>query len=137
MHRNSVAGISIIIAEASVYYKTRFQSTVVLSSTETEFAAACEAAKVVLYIRSILDDIGIEQDISTTLYEDNQGALLMANSGQSTKRTRHMDTKHFAIQDWVDRDILVLNIIFTHDIESDTMTKNMGRKIYCIDTINA
>ena len=113
-----------------MYYKTKFQQTVALSSTEAEFAAACEAAKIILYIRSILQDIGIEQNVATTLYEDNQGALLMANSGQPTKRTRHMDTKHFAIQDWVDRDILVLQRISTHDNESDTMTKNVGRTLF-------
>ena len=101
-----------------------------LSSTEAEFIAACEAAKIILYIRSILDDINIRQDSATTLFEDNQGALLMANSGQPTKRTRHMDTKHFALQQWVDQDLLSLEWIDTADNESDGMTKNLGRTLF-------
>ena len=64
---------------------------------------------------SQLDDINIEQNAATTLYEDNQGALLMANSGQPTKRTRHMDTKHFALQQWVELDLLKLKRINTAD----------------------
>ena len=129
-HRKSVTGISIKLGGGSIYYKTRFQPTVSLSSTEAEFIAACDAAKVILYVRSILDDLGIEQNKATTLYEDNQGALLMANSGQPTKRTRHMDTKHFAIQQWVDTDLLTLKRIATDDNESDAMTKNVGRTLF-------
>ena len=97
-HRRSVTGIAIKLAGGTIFYKTAFQATVALSSTEAEFIAACEAAKIILYIRSILEDINISQESATTLYEENQGALLMENSGQPTKRTRHMDTKHFALQ---------------------------------------
>ena len=49
-HRKSVTGIAIKIAGGAVFYKTNFQSTVALSSTEAEFIAACEAAKVILYL---------------------------------------------------------------------------------------
>ena len=129
-HRRSVTGITIKIAGAAIYYKTKFQTTIALSSTEAEFIAACEAAKVILYVRSILEDMGIHQNKATTLYEDNQGALLMANAGQPTKRTRHMDTKHFAIQQWVETDLLTLLRIGTSDNESDAMTKNLARTLF-------
>ena len=129
-HRRSVTGIAIKLAGGTIFYKTAFQATVALSSTEAEFIAACKAAKIILYIRSILDDINIAQDTTTTSYEDNQGALLMANSGQPTKRTRHMDTKHFALQQWVDLDLLSLKRIATADNESDGMTKNVGRTLF-------
>ena len=74
--------------------------------------------------------LGVPQEKATTLYEDNQGALLMANSGQPTKRTRHMDVKYFAIQNWIKNDLLVLARIDTSDNESDTMTKNVGRTLF-------
>ena len=54
----------------------------------------------------------------------------MANAGQPTKRTRHMDTKYFAIQHWVDTDLINLNRICTSDNESDTMTKNLPRTLF-------
>ena len=129
-HRKSVTGINIKIAGGSVHYKTRFQSTTALSSTEAEFTAACDAAKSILYVRSILSDLGIAQEHATTLYEDNQGALLMANSGQPTKRTRHMDIKYFALQDWVDQDLITLKRIDTSDNEADTLTKCVGRTLF-------
>ena len=130
IHRKSVTGICIKMAGATIYYKTRFQPSVSLSSTEAEFVAACDAAKAILYVRSILDDIGISQDKATTLFEDNQGALLMATAGQPTRRTRHMDTRYFALQEWVENDLIHLKRVATADNESDMLTKAVGRTIF-------
>jgi hypothetical protein len=129
-HRRSVTGIILRIAGGTVLYKTKFQDTHALSSTEAEFTAAVEAGKYILYIRSILDQIGLPQQNATVLFEDNQGALLMANAQQPTKRTRHIDIKHFAIQDWVKEDLLQLRRIDTSDNYADVMTKATGRILY-------
>ena len=101
-----------------------------LSTTNTNFIATAEAAKVILYIQSILDDIGIPQFKATTLYEDNEGARMIANCGQPTKRRRHMDTKAFALQHWVETYLLIFKRISTNDNESDSMTKNVGRTLF-------
>ena len=129
-HRKSVTGIILRMAGGTVLYKTKFQDTLALSSTEAEFTAAVEAGKYILYVRSILDEIGIPQDNATVLYEDNQGALLMANAQQPTKRTRHMDIKNFALQDWVKNDLIELVRISTNDNYSDVMTKATGRVLF-------
>eukprot|EP00590_Aulacoseira_subarctica_P011809 CAMPEP_0172428448 /NCGR_PEP_ID=MMETSP1064-20121228/46386_1 /TAXON_ID=202472 /ORGANISM="Aulacoseira subarctica , Strain CCAP 1002/5" /LENGTH=86 /DNA_ID=CAMNT_0013173241 /DNA_START=328 /DNA_END=584 /DNA_ORIENTATION=- len=54
-----------------------------------------------------------EQIDATVLYEDNNGALMMANAQQPTRRTRHMDIKKFALLDWVEQDLLILKSIKT------------------------
>jgi len=65
----------------------------------------------ILYFRSILHDLNYPQTHATILYEDNNGALLMANAQQPTRRTRHMDIKTFALLDWVEQDLLLLQTI--------------------------
>lgn len=65
-HRKSVTGIAIKIAGDYFFYKTNFHSTVALSSTEAEFIATYKAAKVILYIISIVDDFSICQYTATT-----------------------------------------------------------------------
>ena len=77
-----------------------------------------------------MEDINIDQNEATTLYGDTQCALLMANSGQPAKRTGHMDTKHFALQQWVELDLLKRKRIKTVDNESDLMTNNFGRTLF-------
>ena len=129
-HRKSVTGLSLQMAGGSILYKTRFQDTIALSSTEAEFTAAAEAGKYILYVRSILNEIGIDQQQATTLYEDNQGALLMANAQQPTKRTRHMDIKTFALQEWCERDLIILHKIHTNHNWADSLTKAHGRTLF-------
>ena len=129
-HRRSVTGIIVRMAGGTIFYKTKFQDTVSMSSTEAEFIAAAEAGKYILYLRSILQEIGLEQQHATILFEDNQGALLMANAQRPTKRTRHMEIKHFALQDWVLKDLLTLKRIDTKDNYSDVMTKATARVLF-------
>ena len=42
-------------------------------------------------------ELGYNNHAPTLLYQDNMGALFMATADQPTKRTRHIDTKMFAI----------------------------------------
>ena len=129
-HRKSVSGIVLKLAGGAVLYKTAYQATIAQSSTEAEFTAAADAGKYILYLRSLLEEIGLSQEDATVLFEDNQGALLMANAQRPTKRTRHMDIKAFGLQDWVQRDLLCLKRIATADNYADAMTKNVGRTLF-------
>jgi hypothetical protein len=129
-HRKSVTGIALMFAGGIIGYRTKFQDTIAHSSTEAEFTAACEAGKMILYYRSILEDLDIPQHHATILYEDNHGALLMANAQQPTKRTRHMDIKKFSLLDWVEQDLLTLHRISTHDNAADHFTKSLSRQLF-------
>ena len=126
-HRKSVTGIAVKFSGGVVHYKTKYQDTISLSSTEAEFVALCDAGKVVLYTRSILEDLGVPQENATVLYEDNRGALLMAKQRQPTKRTRHMDVKYFAVSDWVERDLLNITSIPTSE---NIVTKQTPRILF-------
>ena len=85
-HQKWVTGIIIRYAGGTIYYKTKFQDTIAMSSTEAELTAACDARKAILYIQSILGEINIPQDEATTIFIDNNGALLMENAQQPTRR---------------------------------------------------
>ena len=126
-HRKSVTGYVIKLAGAAIYFKSRFQQTIALSSCEAEFVAATDSGKAILYIRTILEEIGVPQQQATILHIDNNGALNMANQSQPTRNTRHMELKHFTIQQWVERDILYLKRISSEHNYADAMTKVMGR----------
>jgi hypothetical protein len=128
--RRSFGGICIRMAGGAIAYKSRLQSTVALSSTEAEFMAACDAGKMSLYVRSILYDMGIPQVAATLLYEDNDAATAMANAGKPTPRTRHMDIKFHALCDWVERDLLILQRVSTHQNLADHFTKSLPRILF-------
>ena len=129
-HRKWVSGIDIKLAGGAVLYRTEHQQEIAHSSTQAEFIAACDAGKFILYLRSLLEEIGLRQEDATVLYEDTQGALLIANAQKPTKRTRHMDLKYFGLQEWVQRDLLILHRINTSDNYADAMTKALGQTLF-------
>ena len=87
------------MAGAVIVYKTILQSIIALSSTEAEFYALSKAGKSTLYVRSILEELGIAQHEATPMYEDNKGCLHMTQNNKPTKNTRHVDLRHFAVVD--------------------------------------
>jgi hypothetical protein len=53
------------------------QSTVALSSTEVEYIALLEVVWEVEWVQSFLEELGIRNNLPTTIYKDNQAALCM------------------------------------------------------------
>ena len=128
--RKSVSGIVLMMAGAAVIYKTILQKTIAMSSTEAEFYALADAGKLTLYLRSVLEDLNIEQIDATPIYEDNQGCRLMATANKPTRRTRHIDIKYFAILDWVNRDLIDVKEIGTSDNAADNLTKANSKTLF-------
>ena len=127
-HRRSISGIVYKLCGGPVAWKCRVQTVIAHSSTEAELVCAADAGRMALCIRSILGDVGIPQQDATVIFEDNQGTVLVANAGQSTKHTRHIDIKTFAIQDWVEQDLILLQQIETQLNAADMVTKQLGRQ---------
>ena len=83
-----------------------------------------------LYLRSILEDLGKEQVNATSVYEDNHGCLQMVTAQQSTKRMRYVDTKQYCILDWVETDLLNVKRVGTHDNSVDVLTKALPKALF-------
>ncbi len=95
--RQSFGGICIRLAGGTIAYKCKFQPTVAGSSTEAEFMAACNTGKMILFIRSVLWDLGIPQEVTILLYQDSNACTAMGNVQKPTPRTRHIDIKYFSL----------------------------------------
>jgi len=50
------------------------------SSTEGKFMAACSSGQIILFVCSVLWDLGVPQAAETLLYEDNDACIAMANA---------------------------------------------------------
>jgi len=90
---------------------------------EAEFMAACDTAKMILFVRSVLWDLNIPQEAATMLYKDNNGCTAMDNAQKPTSCTCHIDIKYFLICEWVEQDLVLLDRIDTSINMSDHLTK--------------
>ena len=122
--------MAIVFAGGTILYKTQFQKATALSSTEAEFYALCDAGKMTLYVRSVLDELGIDQEEATHVFEDNQACLQLVNASQPTRRTKHIEVRQFAILDWVKGDLLNVLRVNTNDNAADTFTKANAKILF-------
>ena len=75
-HR-SYSGYTMYLGESLISWSQ--QTVTALSTVEAEYMALVHALKEILYLRSILHELGIiDVSKSTTLYGDNQGAIELA-----------------------------------------------------------
>ena len=72
--RRSTTGYAFTLSGGVIAYRSKTQALTATSSTEAEFYAAVLAAKTALYLRSILLELGFEQNAPTPIYEDNEAA---------------------------------------------------------------
>ena len=83
-----------------------------------------------MYLRSILEEIGLPPQHATIIYEDNAAAIEMANAQRPTRRTKHMELKHFALLQWCETDQIILTAISTSDNAADGLTKPLATVLF-------
>ena len=110
----------------AIVYQSKAQSITALSSTEAKLIAAVTAAKKIKYIQSVLDELGIPESGPTPIYEDNKPAIKIINANKPTGRSRHIDIRFFAIQDWKDDGHITMKHIPGIINPADDLTKPLG-----------
>uniref|UniRef100_A0A5S6QJX2 Reverse transcriptase Ty1/copia-type domain-containing protein n=1 Tax=Trichuris muris TaxID=70415 RepID=A0A5S6QJX2_TRIMR len=125
--RKSTSGYAFKVGTSTVAWSSRKQSFVALSSTEAEYIAASEACRDLLWIRQVLEDIGIEQVEPTIVYEDNQGCIKMAQSERHTRRTKHIDIRYHQLRELQESGIIALTYCPSNEMPADMLTKPLTK----------
>ena len=128
--RISVFGYVVYFCGAPVATKSKLGRSVTLSSTEAEHFAVSEVAKEVLFIKQLLDTIGIEIKLPIIVRVDNVGAIFLGNNFSVGQRTKHIDIRAHFVREYIEDDILKLVFIRTDDNDADIFTKNTSEDLY-------
>jgi hypothetical protein len=127
--RKSTSGFICLVGTSVVSWSCKKQQCVALSSTEAEYVSAAMATQELLYLRTLLAELGHEQAEATTLFQDNQGAIILASDTVTTKRSKHIDIKFHFIRDCVNQGILKTTYVNTKEMLADIMTKAVTREV--------
>ena len=73
--------------------------------------------------------MGVEIALPIKVQVYNMGDLYMAQNG-CVKRTRHIDSRHHFLYDYVENGIIMMEFVPTEDNVEDPFTKNNGGVIY-------
>ena len=100
--RRSHGGFCSIMSGGPITWRSSRQKLVALSSCESELIAITDAVKDTLWLREALQDLDVDLEGATTIFEDNQGVIaISANNRGKSQRTKHISTRYFCIQSYV------------------------------------
>jgi len=111
--RRSFGATLIMLANIHlIMWLGKLQPVVASSTGEGEFIQLVLTGKKVIYVRAVMKEFGFPQEAPSPIFGDNLSSIMMANNIRPTDRTRHMDIRWFALQEWihVDKDIIVIHI---------------------------
>ena len=94
-----------------------------LSIIEAEYVAVSACAQEVKFVTIFLVEM-TEVQKPSVIYEDNQGAIFLANISQVGICTKHIDICHHFLQDIVEGKDIYIKYILSEDKTADIMTKN-------------
>ena len=121
--KNSTAGWCANIAGGPVLFASKKEKCVSLSSTEAEIIAASMAACDIIYVRMLLELMGLACEGPTVLFVDNQGVVDLSRDPMSTTSMKHVKRRHFFVREaQAMGEILVLPVASADNV-SDVLTK--------------
>lgn len=92
----SVTGYAFMLANGIVTWKSKQQSSVTLSTSESEYVALCAGTKEAIWLRDLLDDIGFKQQNGIKMLCDNLGTVRWVKNPQQHHKTKHINKQlHF------------------------------------------
>jgi hypothetical protein len=128
--RISVFGYVVYFCGAPVAWKSKSGKSVTLSSTEAEYVAVSEIAKEILFVKQILEGIGLEIHYPIIIKCDNTGAIYLCDNFSTSQRTKHIDTRHHFVRGYVEENILKVIFVRSEDNDADMFTKNVTEELF-------
>jgi hypothetical protein len=123
-------GYIFISAGDSIIWKSKKQSVVTLSFCEAEYIAASYTARVIIWLRNLINEIKFI--ISTIpppipIVVNNQGAIAIIKMGAPSRRTRHINIRYHHFREYIEQDIINPYYIPTSEMLADNFIKALGR----------
>ncbi|KAH7421161.1 hypothetical protein KP509_13G043100 [Ceratopteris richardii] len=122
--RRSTHGYLCYVGDKLVSWCSKKQHTVALSSTEAEYKGMVEAAKEVIWLKTLMKSFEIDHS-TPIIFGDNMSSLYLAANPVFHARTKHIEIQyHFLREKVLDKEIEVMYTP-TKEQVADMMTKSL------------
>ena len=113
---------------AALSWKSKLQPTVAVSTAEAEINAAVVGVQEVIYIKGILEELGIKVKIPIPLYVDNQAAIALSKNPEQQAKTKHFAIRLAFLRESCQNNIVSLRYLRSEDMTADILTKSLPKK---------
>lgn len=119
-------------------WQSRKQSIVALSSTEAEYIAAATATKELLWLQTIIYELGYSLSQPSIIYTDNQSCIGLSENPKFHDRSKHIDLRYHFLREKVKNKIIQLEYTPTQYMWADILTKSLPKVKHqaCIHGLN-
>ena len=128
--RKSVTGFVIYILGCLVSWKSRSQKSVTLSSTEAEYYSISELCAEIMFLKQIMEFLGIKVALPIIVRVDNVGAIYLAQNAVSGPRMKHVDIRYHFVRDYIEDGIIKIIFVRSEENDSNIFTKKLGEEAF-------
>jgi hypothetical protein len=128
--RKSTSGTIVSVFGSIIFWMSKKQKVVTLSSAESEYMALGATVQEVLWVRSLLKELGFDVSMSSVIMCDNQAAIAIAKNPTHISRSKHIDVKHHFVRDEVEAGSIKVEWISTQHQLADILTKPLGPHVF-------
>lgn len=122
--RRSLTGFVFQIFGCTVSWKASLQHVVALSTTEAEYIAVTEAVKEALWLKELINELGVKQE-TITMFSDSQSAIYLTKNQMFHGRTKHIDIRVHFIRKVIARGDVKMEKVRIKDNLADMLTKSL------------
>nr|XP_027190495.1 uncharacterized protein LOC105851382 [Cicer arietinum] len=121
--RRSITGWCMFLGSSLISWKSKKQSRVSKSSTESEYRAMSTACSEIIWLPGLLSELGFPQTEPTSLYADNTSVIQIVANPVFHERTKHIEVDCHSIKEAYDNHVISLPHVNTQLQIADILTK--------------
>lgn len=125
--RRSVGGFAIFLGNNLVSWKSKRQATVATSSTAAELEALYVGVLDGIWIKGLLNELGLMLEGPMEWFQDNQSAIKTVESEKHSERTKHLQIKVQFLREKLEQQEIKLTYKETASMVADILTKPLGK----------
>lgn len=129
--RKSTTGCVVLLFGSPIFWMSKKQATVALSTAEAEYMAISAALQEVKWLAQLLGELSCSVQTPIPVFSDNQAAISISSaSAVPHSRTKHIDLRHHYVRESVRDGLLQVEWVQSSKQLADVFTKALGKEQY-------
>lgn len=127
--RKSTSGFCFLFNGGMISWNSSLQHCVAQSTTESEYVAASEATKELVWLKRLFSELMPKiMDGEIDFFMDNISAIRLVKNPEFHKRTKHIDVRYHFIRQKFEEGAFDLQHVSTKEMIADVFTKALPRE---------
>ncbi|MBW0461882.1 hypothetical protein O181_001597 [Austropuccinia psidii MF-1] len=126
--RHSTSGFLAQLHGCLIFWKTRKQPLVCISTAEAKYKSLCDLTSELLWFCQLCQEANILLiNTAITIWEDNQSCINIANGdcNLNNKRMKHVDIQLHFVKEAIQTNLITLQYALTTEMLADFLTKSV------------